>query len=111
MEIFNIELINVAVTVVVALAGLVTKQAMSYLKKKGVLKQLESHKVIVDIAVNAVEQMYKKNHGEEKLNLAKMEIIKLAKAKKIKISEKELDLMIESAVKEMNKTIKEEMKK
>jgi LL-H family phage holin len=111
MEFLNIELVNVAVTVIVALTGLVTKYAMSYLKKKGVLKQLESHKLIVEIAVRAVEQMYTKNHGEEKLNLAKMEVIKFAKAKKIKISEKELDLMIESAVKEMNKTIKEELKK
>jgi LL-H family phage holin len=111
MEAFQSEIISLVVTVLGACAGLITKQVLSYLKKKGLVQQLESHKEIVKIVVTAVEQTYKHLHGNEKLELAKIEVAKLAKQKNLKISEKELDLMIEAMVKEMNKAVKEELKK
>lgn len=88
-----------------------TRAFMGYLKKKGVIANLQSHKELANIAVNAIEQTYKELHGEEKLNLAKIEFIKTAQAKGLKISEQDIDLFIESAVKEMNKVVKEELKK
>lgn len=111
MQELQAELINILVLVITGVLGMVAKQIMSFLKKKGVVAQLESHKEIAKIVVNAVEQTYTQLHGEEKLNVAKIELIKLAKAKGIKISEKELDLIIESSVKEMNKVVKQELKK
>lgn len=110
MEALQAELINLIAIVLSVCVGLITKKVMSYLKKKGFITQLENNKEMVRLVVNAVEQTYKMNHGEEKFNLAKIELINLMKSKKIKISEKEIDILIESMVKEMNETIKEEIK-
>lgn len=107
MEAFHTEIISIIITLLGACVGWITKVAVSYLKKKGVIKQLQANKELVKIAVMAVEQTYNHLHGDEKLNLAKIEIIKLAQKKGLKISEKELDLMIEAMVKEMNESIKE----
>jgi ribosomal protein L20A (L18A) len=49
------------------------------------LLQLESHKELVKIVVAGVEQVYAHLHGKEKLNMAKIEIIKLANSKGIKV--------------------------
>lgn len=111
MEFLQMEIVNLFIIIITALVGWGTKHAVAYLREKGILTKLEKNKALVKIAVDAVEQGYKTLHGEEKLNLAKIEVVKLAKAKGIRITEKELDLLIESTVKEMNDTIKEEKKK
>jgi hypothetical protein len=111
MESLQMEIINLVIAVLVACVGLVTRQVVKYLKGKGIITQLENNKELVGIVVKAVEQTYKTLHGEEKLNVAKLEVVKLMNEKKIKISEKEIDLLIESSVKEMNEVIKEETKK
>jgi LL-H family phage holin len=107
MEFFSTELISFLTVVVAGCVGIVTKAGMSYLKNKGVVAKITSNKELASIVVNAVEQTYTALHGEEKLNLAKIELVKLAKEKGLKITEKELDLLIESSVKEMKKAIKE----
>lgn len=111
MEALQTEIINLLAVVIAGCVGMATKAVMSYLKKKGVITKIESHNELAKIVVNAVEQTYKHLHGEEKLNLAKIELLKIAKEKGLKVSEKELDLLIESSVKEMNKAIKDELKK
>lgn len=111
VESLQAEIINLLALLIAGAVGLVAKQITSYLKKKGIIAQIESHKEIAKIVVGAVEQTYNHLHGQEKLNVAKIELIKMAKNKGIKISEKELDLLIESAVKEMNRAVKEELKK
>lgn len=110
MESLYAEVINIIALVLAGALGLLAKQVVSFLKKKGIVAQIQSHQEIAKIVVGAVEQTYKHLHGEEKLNMAKLELIKLAKEKGIKISEKELDLLIEASVKEMNKAVKEELK-
>jgi len=110
MENLYAEIINLLILIIAGAVGVVAKYITSFLKKKGIVAQIESNKEIVKIVVNAVEQIYKNSHGEEKLNLAKIEVIKLAKEKGIKISEKEIDLLVEASVKEMNKAVKEELK-
>lgn len=111
MEALQMEIINTVIVALTVLIGWTTKHVVVYLKEKGIVTKLDKNKALVRIAVDAVEQTYKTLHGKEKLNLAKIEVLKLAKSKGIKISEKELDLLIESAVKEMNDTIKKELKK
>lgn len=101
------EILSIFMAVIIALVGLVTKHATRYLKSKGVLAKLESNKELVNIVVKAVEQTYDHLEGNEKLNVAKLELVKLMSEKKIKISEKEIDIMIEAMVKEMKETIKE----
>ncbi|UGO50790.1 holin [Bacillus phage vB_BanS_Sophrita] len=101
MENIQVELVNLAVAILTALVGLATKSVVSFLKKKGIVAQVQNNKEVVSIVVKAVEQMYGQLKGEEKLNMAKMELIKLMKQKKIKMTEAEIDLMIEAMVKEM----------
>jgi len=110
MESLQVEIVNLVILIVSGLMGIASGYVTSYLKKKGVVAQLEGNKEIVRIVVNAVDQMYKNLKGEEKLDLAKLEVLKMAKSKGLNISEKELDLLIESTVKEMNKSIKNEIK-
>lgn len=109
MEAIQTELISLLSTIIVALIGLVTQKAVVYLNQKGVITKLQANKELVSIVVNAVEQTYKHLGGEEKLNVAKIELIKVMNEKKIKISEKEIDLLIEAVVKEMNDNIKKEL--
>lgn len=110
MENIQVELVNLAVAILTALVGLATKSVMSFLKKKGVVAQVQNNKEVVTIVVKAVEQMYGQLKGEEKLNMAKMEIIKLMQQKKIKMTEAEIDLMIEAMVKEMKDQANTELK-
>lgn len=110
MESIQVELIELATAVIVALVGFITKKVTTYLNNKGMVDKIQSNKELVKIAVTAVEQTYQHLHGEQKFNMAKIELAKLLKEKKIKISEKEIDLLIESAVKEMNDTVKEVIK-
>lgn len=111
MDALQMELINLLIVVLTACVGLVTRYFTKYLKQKGVITILENNKEVVKTVVHATEQLHKQLNGEEKLNLAKMEIINLMQEKNIKISEKEINIFIESAVKEMNKAINEELKK
>lgn len=109
MEQLMPELISLGITVFVTCVGVVSRMATKHLKAKGVLSKLESHEKLVKIVVNAVEQAYKEYNGQEKFDQAKVEIAELLTEKKIRISDKEIDLLIEAMVKEMNKQIKEEL--
>jgi LL-H family phage holin len=110
MDALFVELFDVAIVVVTALVGVATRYVVKFLKAKGVLAKLEGNKELVKIVVGAVEQTHKHLEGREKLNMAKIELVKLMNEKGVKISEKEIDLLIESSVKEMNQVIKEETK-
>ena len=101
------ELINLVILALTTLAGYLAKQVTGYLKKRGALAQLESNKVLVDIVVNAIEQMYKEFDGSDKFDMAKKDLADLLQEKKIKVSEVELNHLIENAVKEMKKGINE----
>jgi hypothetical protein len=111
MEAIQAELLNLVVAVLVACVGLVTRQVVKYLKGKGIVVQLENNKELVRAVVGAVEQTYKGMNGDEKLNMAKLELVKLMNEKKIKVSEKEIDILIEAMVREMKTSAKDELKK
>lgn len=57
---------------------------------------------IIKHTVYYVEQVSKEIKGKEKLNAAKDKIIKLLNDKGIKLSDEEIEILIESAVKTMN---------
>lgn len=103
MEQFQAEIINLVILILTTCVGLITKSLMGFLKKKGIIAQIDANKKTVDIVVRAVEQLYKEHDGEEKLKLAKIELMRLLEDKKIKVSVADLDLLIESAIKEMKK--------
>ena len=110
MESIQAEIINIIVLLVAGMMGFVAKYVTSFLKKKGILSQLQSNKELVNIVVNAVEQTYKHLDGKEKLAKAKIDISELAKSKGLQITAKELDLLIEASVKEMKKSVNQEIK-
>lgn len=105
------EIINFAVVIATALVGYATRRTVQFLKKKGIVADIQNSKELAVIAVTAVEQAYAHLEGAERFNLAKIELVELANKKGIKITEQELNLLIESTVKEMNKVIKQEVKK
>lgn len=109
MELIQAQLLELLATVITICIGVVTGYATKFLKEKGVIAKLESKKNYVDIVVKAVEQTYKEAKGTEKLVIAKGKIIELLNEKKIKITDEEMDTLIESVVAEMNKQIKEKL--
>lgn len=106
MEAIYAEVLNLCVAVLVAFVGVLTRYAVTYLNNKGVLAKLQTNKELVRIVVDATEQTYKTLDGGQKLDMAKIELVKLMNEKNLKISEKEIDMLIESLVKEMNDTYK-----
>jgi len=86
----------------VILSLIITLLTVFLKKKYNVLVNNESKKNIVKATVEYVEQVFKEMHGKEKFEEAKKTILELLEEKKIKIGEKELKVLIESAVKEMN---------
>lgn len=65
-------------------------------------------KEVVRIAVQAVEQLYKELHGEEKLEKALIAATEMLESKGISISEIELRMLIEATVAEFNEAFKKE---
>lgn len=111
MENLHQELINLAITVLTACIGIVTTYITKYLKDKGIVAKLESKKEYVHLGVLAIEQAYAHLKGNEKLDLVKSEIAKLLKEKNVKVSEKELDILIEASVKRMKQSALKELNK
>lgn len=105
MEVIQAELISFLMVVLTTCVGLVTRNVMSFLKKKGIVAQIEGNREIVRIVVEAVEQTYTQLNGEEKFELAKTKLIELMNNKKIDMTIDELNLIIEAMVKEMNDAI------
>jgi hypothetical protein len=63
---------------------------------------------LVKDCVKAVEQIYKDIHGDDKKAQCENHIVQLLYEYGITITQTELDIMIESAVQELNKTLKED---
>lgn len=61
---------------------------------------------IVKVCVQAVEQLYKDLHGEEKYNKVVESVVEMLGEKGITISELELKMLIEATVGEFNETFK-----
>lgn len=101
MEALQDALLNLLIVVVGLATGFIGQKGSEYLKKKGVLAQLESKKNYVDIVVAAVQQVYAEANGDAKLQEAKAQLVELFNKNGIKFTEDELNLLIESAVKGM----------
>lgn len=101
MEALQEALLNLLIIVIGLVATFVGQKGHAYLKRKGVLAQLESKKNYVDIVVAAVQQVYAEANGDAKLQEAKTQLVDLFSKNGIKFTEEELNLLIESAVKGM----------
>ena len=94
--------ITPVVNAVIALAAaVVTAFVVPWIKSKTTAAQREEIDAWVRIAVTAAEQIYKETgKGKEK----KAYVLKFLEEKNLKIDEESVDLMIESAVKNMNES-------
>ena len=86
-------------TLVTAIAGFFATAIRSLYKKYVDDKTKQD---VVKTVVQAVEQIYKDLHGEEKLNQALKDASEMLAIKNITVSEFELRMLIEAAVGEFN---------
>lgn len=86
------EILVAIITAVMSFVGLRIKTAYTkYI-------DTQTKKDVVKDTVKYIEQVYKDIHGTEKLELAKTKSLEWLNEKGIKISETELEILIESAV-------------
>jgi pseudouridine-5'-phosphate glycosidase len=105
-QLLQSQLIELLSTVLVACVSVITTYVVKYLKQKGLIAKLEHHKGLVGIIVNSVEQVAKELDGKQKFEVAKGKLLNNLAEKKIKISDIELDQLIEAMVKEMKDATK-----
>lgn len=101
-EIQNIVLTSVASALAI-LSGIAVKAVKDFLIAKGGEKSIKIVEILARNAVNAVEQVSKETgfKGQEKLAQAKGAVINELDKYNIYMPEKDLDMYIEAAVKQM----------
>lgn len=86
--------------------GSIVKAVKDYLLRKGGEKAVKIAEILAKNAVNAVEQVAAETgyKGDEKLEQAKVYMISELKKYNVTMTDKELEVFVESAVKQMNDT-------
>ena len=99
---------NGAISILVILAGAMVKAVKEFLIAKGGEKSIKIVEILARNAVNAVEQVAKETgfKGEQKLAQAKGAVLTELEKYNIYMADKDLDVFIEAAVKEMNENLK-----
>lgn len=93
--------IDIIVKIIIPILGaVVTYILVPWIKEKTTAEQQKNIKFLVQVAVNAAEQIFEEaGQGDKK----KQYVIDFLNSKGINITEKELDILIEAAVFELNK--------
>lgn len=95
MEFIQNYLFEILATIITALASFIGVSIKNAYTK---YINTQTKKEVVKDTVNYVEQVFKDIHGQEKLDKAKEKALEWLNEKGIKISETELEILIESAV-------------
>lgn len=107
----NDVIVQAAMLILTGLAGFVVKTIKDYLYKEGGEKALRIVEIVAKNAVNAVEQIAEEDtKGYQKLSEAKAKARKSLEAHNIYLTDSQLEMFIEAAVKEMNDAWKGESK-
>lgn len=103
MELIQDNLIQILATVITAVASFI---GMSIKKAYTKYVDTKTKKEIVDSTVKYIEQIYKgvMISNDDKLSKAKEKALEWLNSKGLKISDTELDILIESAVNGLKKT-------
>ena len=93
-----------ATGILTILAGIAVKAIKDYLVQKGGEKAVKIAEILAKNAVNAVEQVASETgyKGDEKLEQAKVHMLAELKKYNVTMTDKELEVFVESAVKQMN---------
>lgn len=102
MEGLTESVLQLVSVVIVSLLGVVTKSVVSYLSTKNFLKNIEGKEKVALAAVKATEQFLSETGGKEKFENAKKELISMLDIRGIKITDEEIKVFLEAAVKTMN---------
>lgn len=97
-------IIGGSMSILTILAGIIVHAVKSWLVTKGGTNAVKIVEILAKNAVNAVEQVSKETgyKGEEKLAQAKGAVLNELEKYNVYMSDKDLDVFVESAVKQMN---------
>lgn len=106
---FNEIIIAFATGFLAVAVGNIVKAVKEYLLQKGGEKAVKIAEILAKNAVHAVEQVATETgyKGDEKLEQAKVYMISELKKYNVSMTDKELEVFVESAVKQMNDAWKE----
>lgn len=109
MSQFNELIIAFATGFLAVAVGNIVKAVKDYLLQKGGEKAVKIAEILAKNAVHAVEQVAQETgyKGDEKLEQAKVYMISELKKYNVTMTDKELEVFVESAVKQMNDAWKE----
>lgn len=101
---FNEFIIAFATGFLAVATGSIVKAVKDYLLRKGGEKAVKIAEILAKNAVHAVEQVAQETgyKGDEKLEQAKVYMISELKKYNVTMTDKELEVFVESAVKQMN---------
>ena len=101
---FNEFIIAFATGFLAVATGSIVKAVKDYLLRKGGEKAIKIAEILAKNAVNAVEQVATETgyKGDEKLEQAKLHMLAELKKYNVTMTDKELEVFVESAVKQMN---------
>ena len=101
---FNDLIIAFATGFLAVAVGSIVKTAKDYLLRKGGEKAVKIAEILAKNAVHAVEQVAQETgfKGDEKLEQAKVHMLAELKKYNVTMTDKELEVFVESAVKQMN---------
>ena len=101
---FNEFIIAFATGFLTVAIGSIVKAVKEYLLRKGGEKTVKIAEILAKNAVHAVEQVAQETgfKGDEKLEQAKVYMISELKKYNVSMTDKELEVFVESAVKQMN---------
>ena len=104
MSQFNELIIAFATGFLAVAVGNIVKAVKDYLLRKGGEKAVKIAEILAKNAVHAVEQVAAETgyKGDEKLEQAKVYMISELKKYNVSMTDKELEVFVESAVKQMN---------
>lgn len=104
MSQFNELIIAFATGFLAVAVGNIVKAVKEYLLQKGGEKAVKIAEILAKNAVHAVEQVAQETgyKGDEKLEQAKVYMISELKKYNVTMTDKELEVFVESAVKQMN---------
>lgn len=110
MSQFNELIIAFATGFLAVAVGNIVKAVKEYLLQRGGEKAVKIAEILAKNAVHAVEQVAQETgyKGDEKLEQAKVYMISELKKYNVTMTDKELEVFVESAVKQMNEAWKGE---
>lgn len=91
-----LELVSI---IIIGLIGFAVPKIKTFFDDKGITEKLTQYDYLADVAVMAVEQIYKNEQGDVKKQQAKEYIIHSLNEMNLSITEQQLDMFVEAAVK------------